>query len=73
MANTFKPSGADGLALQVTNPARAAGLVEETSDGDATDLADVRVSAFNQLLLVVDRDSVETPAVTDLVNSSTGY
>jgi len=67
VANTIKPSGADGLALQVTKPARAAGLVEETSDGDATYLADVPVYAFNHLLLVVDRDAVQTPAVTDLV------
>ena len=66
MANKIKPSGADGLALQDTKPARAAGLVDENPDGDATYLADVRVYAFDQLLLVVNRDTVDTPAVTDL-------
>ncbi|MFH5800860.1 hypothetical protein [Haladaptatus sp. CMAA 1911] len=52
MPNTIKRSG-DGLALQVTKPARAAGLVEETDD-DPPRLADIRVFAFDGLLLVVD-------------------
>ena len=53
MVNEIKQSGTDGLALQVTKPARSAGLVEENSDGEATSLADVRVYAFDHLLLVL--------------------
>lgn len=73
MANTIKPSGEDGLALQVTNPARSAGLVEETEEGDATYLADVRVYSFENLLLVVNRDTDEIAdnAVAELVASAT--
>jgi hypothetical protein len=57
MANQIKRSS-EGLALQVTKPARAAGLVEETSDGEATRLADVWVYGFDDLLVVVDADRV---------------
>ena len=67
MANQIKSSGADGVALQVTTPARAAGLVEEDNDGEATYLADVRVYAFDDLLLVVDLEAVTTAHTTDLV------
>ncbi|ELY35242.1 hypothetical protein [Natronorubrum tibetense] len=67
MANQIKSSGAAGLALQVTEPARAAGLVEEDADGDATELADVRVFAFDHLLLVIDIDAVSTPDVAEVV------
>ena len=38
MANTIKFSGADGLALQVTKSARAAGLVNKNYDDEATHL-----------------------------------
>jgi len=55
MANHIKQSGADGLALQVTTEARTAGLVIERGE-DRVDRADVRVYAFDGLLLVVDRD-----------------
>lgn len=55
MANHIKRSGADGLALQVTTEAREAGLVVERGN-DRVDRADVRVYAFDGLLLVVDRD-----------------
>ena len=67
MTNQIKASGADGVALQVTTPARAAGLVEEDNDGEATYLADVRVYAFDDLLLVVDLEAVTTAHTTDLV------
>lgn len=67
MANQIKASGADGVALQVTTPARAAGLVEEDNDGEATYLADVRVYAFDDLLLVVDLEAVTTAHTTELV------
>mgnify|MGYP000273485210 CR=1 FL=1 len=54
MANSIKES-ADGLALQVTRPARdRAGLVDEDSDGNAVHLADVFVYVFDDVLLVVD-------------------
>ena len=67
MTNQIKASGADGVALQVTTPARAAGLVEEDNDGEATYLADVRVYAFDHLLLVVDLEAVTTAHTTELV------
>jgi len=67
MANQIKASGADGVALQVTTPARSAGLVEENNDGEATYLADVRVYAFDDLLLVVDLEAVTTAHMTELV------
>jgi hypothetical protein len=67
MANRIKSSGADGLALQVTKSARSAGLVEEDSEGDATYLADVRVFAFDHLLLVIDRTQVRTDDTAELV------
>jgi hypothetical protein len=67
MTNQIKASGADGVALQVTTPARAAGLVEEDNDGEATYLADVRVYAFDDLLLVVDLEAVTTAHTTELV------
>ena len=67
MANQIKPSGAAGAALQVTKPARAAGLVKEDKDGEATYLAEVRVFAFDNLLLVVDLKAVSTAYTTVLV------
>jgi hypothetical protein len=73
MGNNIKRSGADGLALQITEPARSAGLVEENHEGDATYKADVRVYSFDDLLLLVDRDTdrVENAAVAELVASAT--
>lgn len=53
-ANRIKRSGG-GLALQVTTPAREAGLVRETDDGDVRDLADVFIVAVDDTLLVGDR------------------
>lgn len=56
MANSIKQHK-DTLRLQVTNPARAAGLVEETGKGDdrrTTYRADVRVHAFDRLILIGD-------------------
>lgn len=71
MANQIKSSGAAGLALQITKPARSAGLVEENADGDAVSLADVRVYAFDHLLLVVDRERVSTEHIAELVIAAT--
>ena len=67
MANRIKFSGVDGLALQVTKSARSAGLVEEGSEGDSTYLANVRVFAFDHLLLVIDRTQVRTEDTAELV------
>jgi hypothetical protein len=67
MANQIKASGAAGAALQVTKPARAAGLVEENEEGEATYLAEIRVFAFDHLLLVVDLEAVATAHTTELV------
>jgi hypothetical protein len=66
--NRIKSSGeGGGAALQVTEAARNAGLVEENSEGDATRLADVRVHAFRDLLLVVDVDEVDEDHAAELV------
>lgn len=66
MPNTIKESG-EGYALQVTQPARDAGLVEEDSEGDPLRRADVRVHGFDGLLLVVDVDRVDEAAEAELV------
>nr|WP_264475572.1 hypothetical protein [Halorubellus salinus] len=65
----MKRSG-DGLALQLTKPARTAGLVEErdTPDGKTpTYRAETRVHAFGGLLLVVDTDRVPDDEEAELV------
>lgn len=69
MANTLKDSG-DGLALQITKPARSADLVDErdTPDGkQPTYRATTRVHAFAGLLLVVDTQQVDDEAEAALV------
>lgn len=71
MANKIKSSGEDGFALQVTKPARSAGLVEEDDEGEATFLAKVRVFSFDSLLLVVGLESLSTEEITELVVSAT--
>ncbi|WP_227355787.1 hypothetical protein [Haladaptatus salinisoli] len=68
MPNKIKRSG-DGFALQVTKPARAAGLVEETDD-EPTRLADIRVFAFDGLLLVVDIDRITDENIVELTTSA---
>jgi hypothetical protein len=70
VANQIKISGEDGVALQVTKPARSAGLVEEDDEGEATFLAKVRVFSFDSLLLVVGLDALSTEHVTELVVSA---
>lgn len=66
MANQIKES-ADGLALQVTLPARDAGLVSEDADGNATRLAGVYVYGFDGVLVVVDAEKVSAGDRADLV------
>lgn len=68
--NSIKES-ADGLALQVTKDARQAGLVQEDSDGNATDLSDVVVWSFDGLLLVISK-SVSMGHRADLVSTAAG-
>lgn len=70
MPNAIKRAGDGGFALQVTKPARAAGLVEEDEEGNATRLADVRVYAFDDLLLVIDIDTVDDEDGAELVASA---
>jgi hypothetical protein len=72
MVNQIKESGTEGLALQITKPARAAELVEEDSEGNATYRADVRVYAFDHVLLVVDIDNVSAAHTAELVSSAAG-
>lgn len=67
--NSIKNS-ADGLALQVTKPARRAELVLEDADGEATRLADVYVYGFDDLLVVVDADNVSSSNRAELVASA---
>lgn len=73
MANTIKESGFDGVALQITKPARSAGFVEETAEGKATRLPEVRVHAFDHLLVVVDREAVQNDAAAELVVTAIKY
>ncbi|WP_433632857.1 hypothetical protein [Halomicrococcus sp. NG-SE-24] len=65
MTNRIKQSG-DGLALQVTKPARTAGLVEEDENGNPNERADIRVFAFDGLLLLTDTDRVDDDDVAEL-------
>jgi hypothetical protein len=70
MVNQIKESGTEGLALQITKPARAAELVEENSEGEPTSLADVRVYSFEHVLLVVDVEAVAATEIAELVASA---
>jgi len=69
--NKIKQSGTEGLALQITRPARSANLIEEDADGNPTDRADVLVYAFDHLLVVIDKDRVQTGHRAELVASAT--
>jgi len=66
MANDIKASGG-GLALQVTKPARDAGLVEEDAEDRPTYRADVVVYGVDDLLLIVDDDRVSMAHRAELV------
>lgn len=70
MVNQIKES-ADGLALQVTRDAREAGLVREDTDGNPTDLSDVVVWAFDDLVMVIDK-SVDMGHRAGLVSAAAG-
>jgi len=60
MPNQLTTTG-DGLALQVTKPARSAGLVEEDADGDTISRSTVVAYGFDDLILVIDRDTGRVP------------
>ena len=70
MANSIKESGG-GLALQVTGPARDAGLVRENADGEATRLSGVYVYGFDGLLVVLDAERVSTAERAEIVSTAT--
>lgn len=72
MPNSIKQIGG-AAALQITKPARAAGLVEEDSEGEVEYRADVLVHAVDGLLLVIDRDRVEDSARATLVRRAAEY
>ena len=67
-ANSIKRSGG-GLALQVTTPAREAGLVRETDDGDVRDLADVFIVAVDDTLLLWNREKISGRDRIELVDA----
>ncbi|GAB6878366.1 hypothetical protein JCM17823_06400 [Halorubrum gandharaense] len=56
MPNQITSTG-NGYALQVTKPARSAGLVDETSEGDTTYRADVVAYGFDGAICVIDADT----------------
>jgi RNA polymerase subunit RPABC4/transcription elongation factor Spt4 len=70
MVNKIKRSGTEGVALQITRPARSAALVEEDADGNPVYRADVLVYAFDHLLLVIDTDRVQIAHRAELVASA---
>ncbi|RNJ22047.1 hypothetical protein [Halosegnis longus] len=67
-ANRIKRSGG-GLALQVTMPAREAGLVRETDNGDVHDLADVFIVVVDGTLLVGNREQITGRDRIELVDT----
>lgn len=67
--NSIKESGG-GLALQVTGPARGAGLVQENADGEATRLSGVYVYGFDGLLVVVDAERVSAAERAEIVSTA---
>lgn len=69
MVNRVMHSG-DGLALEVTAPARAAQLVEEDSDGTPTRLADVYVYSFDDLILIIEGTRISTSDRAELVETA---
>ena len=70
--NAIKKGGGDDVRLQITKPARAAGLVRENSEGEWTALSDVHVWGFDGLLLVIG-DDVDMAYRADLVSKAAGY
>lgn len=69
MPNKIKAS-ADGLALQITKPARTANLAEERPDGEARRLSSVLVYAVDDALIVMDREAMDVEERSELVASA---
>jgi hypothetical protein len=69
MANSIKQS-AGGLALQITTEAREAEMVVEDNDGTTTRRAEVYVYGFDDLLLLVDSETVAVPHRAELVTTA---
>lgn len=69
MPNSIKQSGAT-VALQVTKPARSAGLVEENAEGEPTRRAPTVVYGVDSNLLIIDRDRVSLADRAELVASA---
>ena len=69
MANSIKQS-AGGLALQITQPARDAEMVVEDTEGHATRRAEVYVYGFDDLLLLIDSETVAVSHRAELVTSA---
>lgn len=67
MSNKIKRSD-DGFTLQVTNPARAAKLVEETND--TTSRTNLRVFTFDDLLLGIDIDRITDANLVELMTTA---
>ncbi|RJX47698.1 hypothetical protein [Halonotius pteroides] len=70
MANSIKQS-AGGLALQITTEARNAGMVVEDNDGAATRRAEVYVYGFDDLLLLIDSETIGVSHRAELVTAAT--
>lgn len=69
MTNSIKQSGAT-VALQVTKPARSAGLVEENAEGEPIRRAPTVVYGVDGNLLIIDRDRVSLEDRAELVASA---
>ena len=69
MANSIKQS-AGGLALQITTEAREAEMVVEDNDGAATHRAEVYVYGFDDLLLLIDSETVAVSHRAELVTAA---
>jgi hypothetical protein len=62
-----------GIAMQVTETARAAGMVREDDNGNVQHRADsLYVYAFDDLCLVVDPGQVDSPERAELVVTAAG-
>jgi len=69
MGNSIKQS-TGGLALQITEEARKAGLVVENTEGNATRRAEIYVYGFDDLLLLVDSENVAVSDRAELVTAA---
>lgn len=72
MANSIK-AVRDSPALQITKPARSAGLVEEDDEGETRYRAHVLLHAVDDIVLVIDRDRVDVEDRAELVRAAIEY